>query len=447
MSVKNFYLLLLFIAIASLLFSSGCKNTIEENPLTSVDINSTGSIRFSLSQLDKVDDAEMVDTVTVTLVRSGFESIEENIVIGNSSASGIIYNIPEGIWKITVKAKDITGKVLYSGMNQVEIKADETTYVTLELSDASSSGNLVIIVSWEKGNGIEWIEYGVNPILRLGGAGEWDDSHINNADVIYNGEKYEMWYSGSDGNVFRIGYAYSDNGLDWIKYSGNPVLDIEDVGAWSNYDLSGPSVLYDGSTYKMWFSAAENSSKGRIGYASSIDGINWDVLPDPVLQTGSSGEWDEYFVYAPTVIYNGIYYEMWYEGLDDSNYRIGYATSTDGINWSKYSGNPVLDVGSNGEWDSRHAARACVIFDGSEYKMWYSGFALTTYWQIGYASSSNGTDWTKYGGNPILNREMTGSWNTLHVLGPSVLINGTQYKMWFSGSDGVNERIGYATSP
>ncbi|MDD3686243.1 MAG: hypothetical protein PHE56_05690 [Bacteroidales bacterium] len=41
---------------------------------------------------------------------------------------------------------------------------------------------------------------------------------------------------------------------------------------------------------------------------------------------------------------------MWYPGVgNDGKARLCYATSLDGIEWTKYS--VVMDFGSDGEWD------------------------------------------------------------------------------------------------
>ena len=38
--------------------------------------------------------------------------------------------------------------------------------------------------------------------------------------------------------------------------------------------------------------------------------------------------------------------------IDNKDYRIGHATSPDGINWTKDANNPVLDLGPTGYWDN-----------------------------------------------------------------------------------------------
>ena len=64
---------------------------------------------------------------------------------------------------------------------------------------------------------------------------------------------------------------------------------------------------------------------------------------------------------------------MWYGGSGASSEVIGYATSPDGLSWSKYVGNPVLGAGLPGSWDQFGVDCPRVIIDGSLYKMWYDG--------------------------------------------------------------------------
>ena len=74
---------------------------------------------------------------------------------------------------------------------------------------------------------------------------------------------------------------------------------------------------------------------------------------------------------------------MWYSGHDGSHIRIGYATSSDGINWTKHG--IVLDLGASGEWDDYYVSCPCVIKDDDgTYKMWYSGHD-GSHIRIGYA--------------------------------------------------------------
>ena len=67
---------------------------------------------------------------------------------------------------------------------------------------------------------------------------------------------------------------------------------------------------------------------------------------NPVLDFGTSGEWDAGVVFLPTVIQVGDTLKMWYSGAAQSqifgNPEIGYAWSLDGVNWNRHPNNPVL---------------------------------------------------------------------------------------------------------
>ena len=374
-------------------------------------------------------------------------SIKQDLSLGAQIASGTIYNISAGSWELLVEAKDSSGTVLYRGRANVIIQESQTTYVSINLASASTSGDLAINVSWEQGDGISWTKYAANPVIDLGPAGSWDEKSASIATVIYEGNLYKMWYTGYNGTLYQLGYATSPDGINWTKYAGNPVMSCGAAGSWEAV-IGGPSVIYDGITYKMWYAGADASSKTRIGYATAVDGINWTKYSgNPVLNVGASGTWDATEVGNPSVLYDGTTYKMWFTGYNGSaSRRTGYATSPDGVNWIKYTGNPILSLGTSGTWDDVANNAPCVIYTGTEYKMWYSG--LDGYsWKIGYASSPDGKTWTKYSGNPVISNGAAGTSDRGGASHPVVLYNGITYKMWYAGIDSIYLRTVLATSP
>ena len=89
------------------------------------------------------------------------------------------------------------------------------------------------------------------PILPLGSSGAWDDTEAGLAHVLFDGEKYQMWYSGSpQADVYRIGYATSSDGIHWEKYENNPVF-TPDGSGFDSQDVWIPNVLFNGSQYEM----------------------------------------------------------------------------------------------------------------------------------------------------------------------------------------------------
>ena len=145
----------------------------------------------------------------------------------------------------------------------------------------------------------------------------------------------------------------------------------------------------------MWYTG-DDGPRHRIGYAISSDGINWNkynnasttsppyVDSDPVMNLGLSGSWEDEHVYRPAIIYDGSEYKMWYGGGDNSVIKTGYATSMDGINWERYGGNPVIDNGPPGTFDDTHATPSTIYYDGVTYHNWYTSYDGSTY-RVGYA--------------------------------------------------------------
>ena len=297
---------------------------------------------------------------------------------------------------------------------------------------------------------ISWEKYPANPVIDLGANGSWDDAHVSHPSVLFDGTKYHMWYVGDNGSQRGIGYAVSLNGEVWMEYPGNPVLDDGLGDVWDGEFISQPSVLHDGTKFHMWYAGYDGTNM-RIGYATSNDGIVWNKhAANPVLDLGTSGSLDLVGVSSPTVMLKDNVYHMWYSGYDGTNMRIGYATSGDGINWNKHIFNPVLDLGASGSWDAIGVSSPTVLLEnkpleGDTYRMWYTGYDGTNM-KIGYATSDDGTRWDKHSSNPMLDLGANGSWDAIGVSSPTVVLVGSTYRMWYTGYDGTNMRIGYATS-
>ena len=300
---------------------------------------------------------------------------------------------------------------------------------------------------------IEWTKHSEsNPVFPRGTGGEWDDQLLTGPYVLFDGSVYHMWYGGYDGGNggSRIGYAYSSDGIIWTRESNNPVLESGPSGSWDEDTVYQPCVLFDGTTYHMWFGGHSGPTR-QIGYATSPDSINWTKnLGNPVLKPGLSGSWDDEFVDSPDVLFIDGVYHMWYSGSDGTKTQSGHATSPDGINWTKDSdNNPVLEPDSSGRWDDIMSYQPSVLFDGTTYHMWYSGGGAFL-WSIGYAHSSDGIIWTKDSdNNPVLEPGSSGSWDDTYVglCGVTFNVDSSRFKMWFAGGNGfLFGDIGYAIS-
>jgi hypothetical protein len=331
--------------------------------------------------------------------------------------------------------------------------------------------------------------------IPLGTTDKGDDDRVNRASVIKDGSTYKMWYSGGDGTYYRAYYATSPDGLTWTKYNNNAPsnsdssstdgripLGTTDKGD-DYYVWAGP-VVKDGSTYKMWYTGYDGTNH-RIYYATSTDGgLVWtkydNSIPDPSdgsstngrIPLGTSGKGDDEGARQPAVIKDGSTYKMWYSGYDGTNWRIYYATSSDGLAWTKYNNNAPsnsdssstdgrVPLGSSGKGDENGAHAPSVIKESSTYKMWYSGIDnVSDRGRTFYATSLDGLIWTKYNNDmpgttwpnpsndPTSDGRMSlgtlGKGDDWNAVDPHVIKEGGVYKNWYSGWQDTG-RIYYAT--
>jgi len=198
---------------------------------------------------------------------------------------------------------------------------------------------------------------------------------------------------------------------------------------WSeNLGVVHPCVLREVGDFKMWFHSLLPSLNGAIFLATSPDGLAW-TNQGPVLQPGQ--DWDDIHIYNASVLKNGTSYQMWYTGYDGPH-GIGYATSPDGVNWTKHPGNPVV---STGTWDSLVLFVGSVLYDQgtSTYRLWYTGGnAFFRPLEVGYATSPDGINWIKHG-SPVFSSGQTVEWINNHV---NVILQNDTYEMYFSSSTG-----------
>ena len=310
--------------------------------------------------------------------------------------------------------------------------------------------SLVAVVSL--GAQTQWTKYESNPVLEVGSFGSFDDESVDTHSVLFDEGVYKMWYAGNRNHTSSIsgptcsgsyllpgerGYATSVDGLNWTKHESNPILTTGVLGR--------IYVLKHASLYKMWYDCPAG-----IGYATSADGISWTLNPNPVLTPGPSASWDEHGTLVGTVsIVNESTYRMWYVGGSrvNNHWPVGYALSTDGINWNKYEDNPIFDDGKKDDLDRFILGAPDVVFDGESYHMFYeeSDFSLL---RLLYATSPDGIVWTKRLPNPLIQVGSFGSFDATQASHGRVTFDDQTFKLWYAGrsSFGLGQ-IGFASAP
>lgn len=210
-------------------------------------------------------------------------------------------------------------------------------------------------------DGVAWTKHSA-PVMDVGGAGTWDCGWLDTPEIVRDSSGYKLYYYGDTAWQFSaissaMGVAYSVDGINWTKEPNNPVFTKSNVGDWDGTWVESPAVIFDyniNGPYKMWYNGVDTATwKVLIGLATSMDGITWvKHTGNPVLDNGPWGSYDDMWLGTPAILYHGGMYEMWYASTAAASYNtntsafdtvnICYASSADGISWTKHPLNPLF---------------------------------------------------------------------------------------------------------
>jgi len=240
---------------------------------------------------------------------------------------------------------------------------------------------------------------------------------------------YKMWYSGNPGHTGisggGIGFATSNDGINWIRCPKNPVIYKGEQDQFNQFESCFPYIVYDGELFHMLFKGKrnnENPIEWQIGYTTSEDGEKWELPEQVVLDEGK--------IKSPgPILYSKRHYKMWYTADDDIYYaRTTHTNSV--LELVRYTDSPVLKKGKAGDWDDKGIEVGSVLCEEGEYKMWYTGKSENSY-KIGYATSGNGINWQKYPRNPIYNDD-----TIVFEMNPTVVHDekAKEYRMYYTAA-------------
>jgi len=153
--------------------------------------------------------------------------------------------------------------------------------------------------------------------------------------VIQDNGIFKMWYlscvkweliDNRPEPIYNIKYAESSDGINW-KQTGAVAIELND----DEGGLVSASVIKIDNIYKMWFGKRkkkdyrDNSANSyRIGYAESIDGINWLRKDDMAGIDISNSGWDSEMISYPYVFKNQNNLFILYNGNGFGKTGFGY---------------------------------------------------------------------------------------------------------------------------
>jgi hypothetical protein len=178
--------------------------------------------------------------------------------------------------------------------------------------------------------------------------------------------------------------------VHFVPYKNNPVFAGTGTSTWDNQIRERGYILHEGETYHLWYTGYTDINDMKyLGYATSTDGLTWTRYKDnPIYSLG----WVEDMCVVKS---NGIYY-MFAEGKGDTAQML---TSKDKIHWTE-QGNLDIRLG-NGKPISKGPFGTPAVLKENE--VWYLFYERddTGIW---LATSKDCKVWTNVQDEPVLNR-------------------------------------------
>ena len=284
-----------------------------------------------------------------------------------------------------------------------------------------------------------------NPVLGNANLGTCFDVNV----VTDGPAPYTMYFSWRPRKAIAL--VRSDDAMKWTQ-EPEVCLAADASCGWED-DINRSCTVFRDGVWHMWYTGqAKDAKRGRmsrIGYATSTDGVRFTrVRREPVLEPELDFEKES--VMNPYVRWDakrGLW-RMWYAaGETDEPNVLCYAESADGLNWRKWSGNPMFGATGGITWE-RDRVGACEVHplpDG-RWAMFYIGYSDIDTARIGCAFSDDGiTNWRRHGQNPIVAPDLC-TWNSSACYKPSVVRDekSGRWLLWYNGRNGVPEYIGCA---
>ncbi len=297
-----------------------------------------------------------------------------------------------------------------------------------------------------------------NPVLDVAPSSGWETAAVYDPSVVRLADgSLRMWYStrGSRPASIALASDVTGTGDHWTRLRPDPVLTPDPPEVYPYASITRPSVVaLPSGGWRMWYSTQGGSGAvgvAWIGTATSPDGIAWQKHGQPVL--AARNPWEKQALQCPNVRYDAAsgLFQMWYCGGDEYEPdAVGFATSPDGLVWTRSPANPIY--GPTSGWEGYKIGSFQVHRVGDWYYAFYNAFQRDPFVsRIGMARSRDGVGgWERHPANPLLSPGPPGSWDARMIYKPTALWNerAGHWDAWFNASMVLNqiERIGHAWS-
>jgi len=274
-------------------------------------------LTFSRNSWDSRDVSDPFVLVTADTVYLFYDGSR-----GGKYSLGYAVRDPDG-WSWMKKSK-LTGSNngQWDSYHQIDpylipVKGEWRLYYSGNSSDSEFGYQVGVAVKRENR---DWFYPPENPVLAVDST-SWDFAGNIYSSIVYLPEQniFRMWYTGFQGSLSGIGLAESGDGFRWEKIGSGPVLNIFP-------GVISPAVIYNGEKYAMYFVQLSlgNKYRTKICLMESKDGIHWENREDILLPTE---KWEGNKLMKPNLSYFEGRVHLYYCAQKGSSWQIGAAAA------------------------------------------------------------------------------------------------------------------------
>ena len=248
-------------------------------------------------------------------------------------------------------------------------------------------------VDLNRKNLFEILSVSETPVLKLGELGTFDEFGTYPISVFRHKDEIRAYYAGwtrCESVPFNVAIGFgmsNDEGKTFDKLGTGPVLSysIDEP-----FILSGPKIRRFNNKWYLFYIAGKKwiLDNGKpepvytIRMATSDDGLNWakenrDLIQYRVEVNEAQASPDVFFYRGKYHMFFCYRHSAGYRGKE-KGYRIGYASSTDLLNWQRDDSKAGLDISEDG-WDNEMVSYPHVFELDNEVYMFYLGNEVGKY--------------------------------------------------------------------
>ncbi len=190
-----------------------------------------------------------------------------------------------------------------------------------------------------------------------------------------------MYYTNSNPWTDEPRIAHSSDGQVWTDIGA-----CTGVSQYLGDSIYSFDILYEGGT--DWKGYRDDGG-GNILYLTSTNGINWTLGSAAILNTydtlWENSTWKNI---SPSIYKIGSTYVLFFSGgLTSNDQGFGYATSNDGVIFTKSADNPIFSIADGVAWRDIRTYTTSLVQQGSGWYIYYTGRTNTpsTSYSIGVA--------------------------------------------------------------